>query len=320
MAPGHSFDKNTIIALKKFKFKFILDGFSLFPYKENNLKFIPQIFSKPLPKKLPCISQLCIHINTISNQDLSNLVYFIENNHEKFTTIDQIKSNEYFLKFIDKNFTYLFICFYRIIKKFISKVISFFLKLRCLIQRIQYRIKLRKYYIDKWYLKGTYFCREYKMKSLNIINHLKPDIFIDIGCGLGEILERVDLPSQRKIGFDKNTKLIGPISILNKNNFLYFSKVDQLFNYAIKLKKSYKGLVIISMLNFSHTLSEEELLKTLEMYKKQIGPFLLIIDNINEIAIEYKYNHYSFFSNHKGLIKCWHNIDKLRSIYSIEIR
>ena len=320
MAPSHSFDINTIIALKNFKFKFILDGFSLFPYQENNLNFIPQIVSKPLPKKLPCISQLCIHINTISNQDLSNLIYFIENNHEKFTTIDQIKSNEYLLKFIDKIITYFFIFFYRIIKKLISKIISYFLKLRCLIQRIQYRIRLRKYCLDKWYLQGTYFCRAYKMKSLNIINYLKPDIFIDIGCGLGEILQRVDLPYQRKIGFDKNTKLTEPISKLNKNNFLYFSKVDQLFNYAINLKKSYKGLVIISMLNFSHTLSEEELLKTLEIYKNKIGTFLLIIDNINEVAIEYKYNHYSFFNDHKGLIKCWPNIDKLRSIYCIKIR
>ena len=66
MAPAHSFDLKTLRALKKLEFSIVLDGFSLFPYKINNLTFIPQISSKPLPIILPCISQLCIHINTIT--------------------------------------------------------------------------------------------------------------------------------------------------------------------------------------------------------------------------------------------------------------
>ena len=38
-----------------------------------NLTFIPQIYSKPFPEFLPGISQLCIHINTISNKELNYL-------------------------------------------------------------------------------------------------------------------------------------------------------------------------------------------------------------------------------------------------------
>ena len=67
MAPGHSFDSNTLKALKKLNFKIVLDGFSLFPFKKSQLTFAPQISSKPLPKFLPGLSQLCVHINTISD-------------------------------------------------------------------------------------------------------------------------------------------------------------------------------------------------------------------------------------------------------------
>ena len=81
MAPFHSFDINTLLALKKFNFHTILDGISLFPYQENGLKFIPQISSKPLPIWLPGLSQLCIHINTISEREIEILLDFIDKNH-----------------------------------------------------------------------------------------------------------------------------------------------------------------------------------------------------------------------------------------------
>ena len=78
MAPSHSFDLNTLLALKKTGFETVLDGISLFPYRKYSLNFIPQISSKPLPAFLPGISQLCIHINTISDNELINLIDFVE--------------------------------------------------------------------------------------------------------------------------------------------------------------------------------------------------------------------------------------------------
>ena len=78
MAPAHSFDSKTKLALNELRFSIVLDGFSLFPYKVNDLLFIPQISSRPLPKYLPCISQLCVHINTISTKELNHLIKFMK--------------------------------------------------------------------------------------------------------------------------------------------------------------------------------------------------------------------------------------------------
>ena len=47
-----------------------------------------------------------------------------------------------------------------------------------------------------------FYCREYKIKTLEIIKKIKPNYYIDIGCGLGEILNKVELSEKNKFGFD----------------------------------------------------------------------------------------------------------------------
>ena len=42
---------------------------------------------------------------------------------------------------------------------------------------------------------------------LEIINNLKPSFYIDIGCGLGEILARVNLRPNLKFGYDLDNRL-----------------------------------------------------------------------------------------------------------------
>lgn len=102
MAPCHSFDSNTLLALKKIGFETVLDGISLLPYKKYSLNFIPQIVSKPLPAFLPGISQLCIHINTISDKELNQLIDFVEKNNKKFICFDEISLNDNLLNIFDR--------------------------------------------------------------------------------------------------------------------------------------------------------------------------------------------------------------------------
>jgi predicted deacetylase len=92
MAPVHSFDNTTLKVLRKLDFKLITDGFSRYPYELNGIKLIPQLTSMPLPKYLPLISQLCIHINSLSEEKFNFLVNFIEKNHHLFISpIDALK-------------------------------------------------------------------------------------------------------------------------------------------------------------------------------------------------------------------------------------
>lgn len=70
MAPGHSFDKNTLKALKELGFKAITDGLYKKPYVRDGLLFIP---CRLLGDKCADFDTLCIHSNTISENSINEL-------------------------------------------------------------------------------------------------------------------------------------------------------------------------------------------------------------------------------------------------------
>ena len=319
MAPSHSFDFNTLVALKKLNFKIILDGFSLFPYKKNQLIFAPQISSKPLPSFIPGLSQLCIHINTISDNELNKIIKFIRNNHEDFISLKEIKPNTSLINLLDQKIIYVLITTFREFRKILIYMEKFKSKLECLFERFIYRFKFRNQDIYQWHLNGTFHCRNYKKVSLEIIESIKPKLFIDIGCGLGEILQRVSMDYRYKIGYDIDERLEKLYKKYYINKYKFFTKEIQLFDYIKKLNLSNNNSKVISMLNFIHLVSEEELNKMISKYYEKIGEYILLIDNIHIKEKKYKYDHHDLLYNHKGLFKYIHQVDKLRSLYCIKI-
>ena len=91
IAPAHTFDKQTIIALKKeTEIKIISDGTSIFPFKKGNMIFIPQQLWKP-KKRVTGIWTICLHPNNI--------------NEAEFKDLEKKLSEEFFLNnFIDLDY------------------------------------------------------------------------------------------------------------------------------------------------------------------------------------------------------------------------
>lgn len=82
IAPWHSFDKNTIKALKQNDFNFISDGIALWPFKNGGLVWLPQILWRPRKGMFGLIT-IALHPNTMSVDDIKNLAEFIEKNRDK---------------------------------------------------------------------------------------------------------------------------------------------------------------------------------------------------------------------------------------------
>tara|TARA_Y100000590_G_C15660260_1_gene992310 strand:+ start:890 stop:1654 length:765 start_codon:yes stop_codon:yes gene_type:complete len=90
-APNHTFDQNTLSALKKCGINEILDGYGIMPYEKNNIKFIPQLFYRL--RKLPFgIQSFQIHLNYLNNKEFDNLKSFIIKNSKKIITYDKALS------------------------------------------------------------------------------------------------------------------------------------------------------------------------------------------------------------------------------------
>lgn len=70
MAPAHSYDKNTLRALKALGFIKITDGFGKTPYTDSGLTFYPISFllSRSLKKKKG-VTTMVIHANTVTEAD-----------------------------------------------------------------------------------------------------------------------------------------------------------------------------------------------------------------------------------------------------------
>tara|TARA_B100000780_G_C20968841_1_gene386806 strand:+ start:60 stop:833 length:774 start_codon:yes stop_codon:yes gene_type:complete len=88
-APNHIYDENTFLALKYLGIKQVIDGYGLFPYEENEIVFIPQLFYENIA--LPFgLQSTQIHLNYWSDDDFLKFEKFIEKNHSKILNYDQM--------------------------------------------------------------------------------------------------------------------------------------------------------------------------------------------------------------------------------------
>ena len=97
-APNHTYDQNTLKAVKDCGIKNIIDGYGIAPYKHKDLVFIPQLFYKEI--MLPFgIQSTQTHINYWSDNDYLKFENFISQNSSKIISFDHAlnKANNKFL-------------------------------------------------------------------------------------------------------------------------------------------------------------------------------------------------------------------------------
>ncbi|MDE5909983.1 MAG: DUF2334 domain-containing protein [Lachnospiraceae bacterium] len=91
MAPAHSYDRNTLKALKETGFTAVTDGFGNYPYLWRGLKFYPISFhlSSTFQKKKG-FSTMVVHTDTIVEEDLQRYESYFQNKN-----IEWISFREY---------------------------------------------------------------------------------------------------------------------------------------------------------------------------------------------------------------------------------
>ena len=107
-SPNHTYDLNTFEALKLSGIKEVIDGYGLKPYIENNIKFIPQLFYKPifLPFGLQTTQ---IHLNYWTEKEFDKFAILVNENFDKIVSYDEAlklisnKNTDILLNHIIKN-------------------------------------------------------------------------------------------------------------------------------------------------------------------------------------------------------------------------
>jgi len=95
IAPSHTFDRNTLLALKQeTNIDKISDGIALFPFIKYEFKWLPQQVWKF--RKMPFgVWTSCFHPNTMNENEFHNLELFIKENKDDFIDIEKLKYKQF---------------------------------------------------------------------------------------------------------------------------------------------------------------------------------------------------------------------------------
>ena len=119
IAPSHTFDENTITALKKNNILKVSDGKFLTPCKYKGIVFIPQQVGNFRKIMFPGIWTFCYHPNEMQEYDFLKFSNFLEKNRDRFITFKDVSLTN--IKEITK-FESLFSKIYFFLKKIKRKI------------------------------------------------------------------------------------------------------------------------------------------------------------------------------------------------------
>ena len=89
VAPRHGFDRHTLTALRQEGIEILSDGLARIPFTRGGLTWIPQQLWAPVEKPSG-LWTICIHPNTISDEQIVALRAFLIQHAAQFTSVDRV--------------------------------------------------------------------------------------------------------------------------------------------------------------------------------------------------------------------------------------
>lgn len=87
-APRHGFDCNTLFALRAEGISVLSDGLARRPFLRGGLTWIPQQLWGPVEERAG-LWTLCLHVNTVTGEQLNSVTAFIRRHTERFTSVEK---------------------------------------------------------------------------------------------------------------------------------------------------------------------------------------------------------------------------------------
>lgn len=115
-SPSHTFDKNTLRALKEeTTIRIISDTVALKPYRFGDFLFIPQFSGHCVDIKIKGVYTFCFHPNSMADRQFLELENFLKNNQKHFIGFGDIVRQKWdSIRLSDKLFRWLFFTYRRL--------------------------------------------------------------------------------------------------------------------------------------------------------------------------------------------------------------
>jgi predicted deacetylase len=87
MAPSHSFDENTLLALSNLGFHYLTDGYGTYPYQLRKITAVPQLFASSANFGFG-VYTICLHVNNMSPLQIQDMLSFIRSHRKQFISFE----------------------------------------------------------------------------------------------------------------------------------------------------------------------------------------------------------------------------------------
>lgn len=124
----------------------------------------------------------------------------------------------------------------------------------CRLQRLGLQCLRHIFRFDAWHAAAPYACRAYKAQVVQLVDSLKPDTVVEVGCGLGDILTRIR--AARRFGIDADAKVLFAARFLHPRGaqWIHGTTAD-----VPSVMPDGQRIDCLIMVNWIHALSPKEL-------------------------------------------------------------
>ena len=194
------------------------------------------------------------------------------------------------------------------------KNLGFFSVIKYLVKRAYFTLLQRKYRFDVWHAATPYEARAYKKTVVELASKLGVDSVVEIGCGLGEILARID--SKNKFGVDRELAVIDAANHLYKKQCQFYG-ID-LDDFVAEFPHEKFELLI--MVNWVHEIPWLDLKQKInDIHAKFHNKFLLIDAVSNTVEGFQHYHNEEQIRSLGDIVDVRKNLDEARSVYLINL-
>ncbi|MBT8525972.1 hypothetical protein G6724_08435 [Polynucleobacter paneuropaeus] len=189
--------------------------------------------------------------------------------------------------------------------------------LQCLTQKYLLRRIVKKYQLDPWHATAPYQCRPYKAQVVKMVNATSPNSVLEIGCGLGDIVSRIQ--AKNKFGVDLDPMVIKVAKELHGQRAI-FTEISLGSSEIKKLIES-KSIDFLLMCNWPHTLEWADLNAQVEKLLFNDSLKYILVDGIPESIRKDCFHHgMSEFSRWGRIVQNKLSPEGDRILYLIDVK
>lgn len=145
----------------------------------------------------------------------------------------------------------------------------------CIVKKALFHLLWLAYRFDRWHATAPFCCRPYKSQVIELARSLKPRKVVEIGCGLGEIISRIDAPA--RFGFDIDERVLRAACLLERKVTFHHGALGEIEGVVAATGSDIDLLI---MVNWTHNVPFEQVAASVRALRARTGLRFLIIDRI----------------------------------------